>query len=130
MKPAKDQMELVNAFQAVGTNRGAAALCGTTHKTVKRVVALRAAGNAGEARGAGQDGRDGKAARARRITPHNAALVEDLIAQRVAASDGRITPKRLLPVARAAGDTGLARDLWRAVTTAKAVWKKRRVYRP
>ncbi|MGQ0618070.1 MAG: hypothetical protein ACT4PW_13960, partial [Acidimicrobiia bacterium] len=29
---------LVAAFEQVGTFRGAAALCGTTHKTVKRVV--------------------------------------------------------------------------------------------
>ena len=31
-------MEIVNAFAAVGSYRGAAALCGTTHKTVKRVL--------------------------------------------------------------------------------------------
>ncbi len=31
-------METVNAYAAVGSYRGAAALCGTTHKTVKRVL--------------------------------------------------------------------------------------------
>ncbi len=31
-------MEIVNAYAAVGSYRGAAALCGTTHKTVKRVL--------------------------------------------------------------------------------------------
>jgi hypothetical protein len=29
-------MEIVNAYEFVGSYRGAAALCGTTHKTVKR----------------------------------------------------------------------------------------------
>ena len=38
MKSARDEMDIVNAYQAVGTYRGAAALCGTTHKTVKRVL--------------------------------------------------------------------------------------------
>ena len=32
-------MDIVAAYEQVGTFRGAAALCGTTHKTVKRVVA-------------------------------------------------------------------------------------------
>ena len=31
-------MDIVAAFEQVGTYRGAAALCGTTHKTVKRVI--------------------------------------------------------------------------------------------
>jgi hypothetical protein len=29
-------MEIVNAYAAVGSYRGVAAVCGTTHKTVKR----------------------------------------------------------------------------------------------
>ena len=31
-------MEIANAYALVGSYRGAAALCGTTHKTVERVV--------------------------------------------------------------------------------------------
>ena len=31
-------MEIVNAYEVVGTYRGGAALCGTTHKTVKRIM--------------------------------------------------------------------------------------------
>jgi hypothetical protein len=31
-------MDIVAAFEQVGTYRGAAALCGTTHKTVRRVI--------------------------------------------------------------------------------------------
>src|SRR5207244_4464067 len=34
-------MEIVNAYELVGTYRGAAALCGTTAKTVKRVIERR-----------------------------------------------------------------------------------------
>jgi hypothetical protein len=56
--------------------------------------------------------------------------VRDLVAQRVAASDGRISAKRL-PVAQAAGYAGSARNFRRAVAEAKAAWKRqRRVYRP
>ena len=38
MKSGMEQMEIVNAYELVGSYRGAAALCGTTHKTVKRVM--------------------------------------------------------------------------------------------
>ena len=50
MKCARDQMDIVNAYAALGTYRGAAALCGTTHKTVKRVLERRARGEAGRRR--------------------------------------------------------------------------------
>ena len=38
MKSARDRMSIISAYQQVGTYRGAAAVCGTTHKTVKRVI--------------------------------------------------------------------------------------------
>jgi hypothetical protein len=38
MKSSREQMEIVNAYELVGSYRGAAALCGTTHKTVKRIM--------------------------------------------------------------------------------------------
>ena len=47
MKSARDEMDIVHAYQAVGSYRGAAELCGTTHKTVKRVVQRQAAGQVG-----------------------------------------------------------------------------------
>ena len=43
MKSLRDEMEIVNAYELVGTYRGAAALCGTTAKTVKRVLERRTA---------------------------------------------------------------------------------------
>jgi hypothetical protein len=39
-------MEIVNAYELVGSYRGAAELCGTTHKTVKRVIERREVGQA------------------------------------------------------------------------------------
>ena len=61
----------------------------------------------------------------------NTANVQALIADRVRASDGRISAKRLLPIVEAAGYGGSARNLRRAVATAKAEWKRtRRHYRP
>jgi hypothetical protein len=37
-------MDIISAYQQAGTYRGAAALCGTTHKTVKRVIERAQAG--------------------------------------------------------------------------------------
>ena len=33
-----ERMDVIAAYESVGTYRGAAELCGTTHKTVKRIV--------------------------------------------------------------------------------------------
>ena len=90
-------------------------LCGTTHKTVKRVLERLAAGQV----------------EPRVPSPSNTAGVVDLIAQKVQATDGRISAKRLLPLARAAGYVGSARNFRRAVATAKRTWKRERhTYRP
>lgn len=110
-------MDIINAYEETGSMRAAAALCGTTHKTVRRVLARRAAGQ--------QPGRR------RTPRPGLAEPFTDLIYRKVKATDGRITAKRLLPVARADGYTGSARTFRRAVATQKALWRKhRRVYRP
>ena len=37
-------MNIISTYREVGTYRGAAELCGTTHKTVKRVVERAEAG--------------------------------------------------------------------------------------
>ena len=37
-------MDIVAAYQQVGTYRGAAAMCGTTHKTVRRIIERAEAG--------------------------------------------------------------------------------------
>ena len=86
MKSPREHMEIVNAYELVGSYRGAAELCGTTHKTVKRVLARRDVGQPN-----------------RRVSATNTVGVQALIAERVRASDGRIGAKRLLPMVQAAG---------------------------
>jgi len=111
-------MDIVAAFEQVGTYRGAAALCGTTHRTVKRVIEARMAGELVDAP-------------RRRSLPRNTDAVAELIAEKVRATDGRISAKRLLPVAQAAGYAGSARNFRRAVADAKRGWRRdRRVFRP
>jgi len=104
-------MDIISAYREVGTYRSAAELCGTTHKTVKRVVERFEADQAG--------------------TPpepveraHNYDAVVELVTERVAKSQGRISAKRLLPIARAAGYDGSARNFRRLVADAKALWRK------
>lgn len=110
-------MEILDAYETVGSYRGAAALCGTTPKTVKRVVARLRQGQLGR--------------RPAPPRPHATDGVRALIAERVQRSDGRISAKRLLPTAQAAGYTGSARSFRRAVAIAKADWqRRRRTYRP
>ena len=46
MKCPREHMEIVNAYELVGSYRGAAELCGTTHKTVKRIIERRDMGEA------------------------------------------------------------------------------------
>ncbi len=93
MKNAKERMDVIAAYRDVGTFRGAAAICGTTHKTVRRIIEAHLAASAGQAR-------------VREPRARNYAQVADLVADKVARTDGRISAKRLLPVARAAGYEG------------------------
>lgn len=114
MKHARDQLNILNAYDELGSYRAAAALCGTTHKTVRRVVERRARPT------------PPTASRPKKTDPFTA-----LIEARVRATDGRISAKRLLPVCRAEGYTGSARHLRRAVAVAKASHRReRRTYRP
>ena len=100
-------MDVIAAYENVGTYRGAAELCGTTHKTVKRIVDAHEAGEPAE-RGRG----------------HNYDQVADLVAQRVAKTQGKISAKRLLPTARAAGYGGSPRNFRRLVAEAKQAWRR------
>ena len=115
MKSARNKLDILSAYRELGSYRAAAALCGTTPKTVRRVVERRA-------------GRPPVEPMAR---PRNTDPLAALLAERVRATDGRISAKRLLPAARAAGYAGSARNLRRAVATIKTAWRtERRVYRP
>ena len=113
----REELDIITAYQKVGTYRGAADICGTTHKTVKRVV---------ERHAAGQD----RPVRAPR--PANYEDVRTLVAQDVKDTRGRISAKRLLPRARAAGYTGSARNFRRLVAQEKKAWRAQhgRTHRP
>jgi hypothetical protein len=101
-------MDMHAAYREVGTYRAAAEICGTTPKTVKRAVLAAAAKEKGEDR----------------VIEHNYDAVRDVIAARVAKTQGKMSAKRLLPVANAAGYTGSARNLRRLVAEAKADWRR------
>ena len=98
MKSARERMDIIAAYREVGSYRGAAALCGTTHRTVKRVIERHDAGGLPAAR----------LPRAR-----NYDQFADLVWERVGKTQGRISAKRLLPVARAAGYGGSPRNFRR-----------------
>jgi transposase len=107
-------LDILTAFADLGSYRAAAALCGTTHKTVRRVVARRSHLPA-----------------ERPTRSKNTDALTAIITERVRWTDGRISAKRLLPLCRAAGYLGSARNLRRAVAEAKALQRRdRRVYRP
>lgn len=109
MKNARERMDVLAAYREVGSYRGAAAICGTTHKTVKRIV---------------QRHNVGGAAPVRKDRGRNYDEVRTLVAERVRASHGKISAKRLLPAARAAGYVGSARNFRRLVAEAKQAWRR------
>jgi transposase len=104
-------MDILAAYREVGSYRGAAAICGTTHKTVRRVLEAHEASCAGVSRPAGRD------------RGRNYDGVRDLVSEKVRKSQGRISAKRLLPAARAAGYEGSARNFRRLVAEVKAAWR-------
>ena len=109
MKNARERMDVISAYREVGSCRGAAAICGTTHKTVKRIIRQHEAGATPVE----------KTPRAR-----NYDEVVDLVTKRVKDTGGRISGKRLLPAARAAGYVGSARNFRRLVADAKRAWRQ------
>src|SRR3981189_3193727 len=64
LKTARQELDIINAYEETGSLRAAAALCGTTHKTVKRVLARREGGARAGRRG-GRGGAVGGGAAAR-----------------------------------------------------------------
>jgi hypothetical protein len=102
-------MDIISAYREAGTYRGAAVISGTTPKTVKRVIARHQAGG----------GTPPRSPRER-----NYDIVTALVAERVAGTAGRISAKRLLPAARAAGYGGSPRNFRRLVAAQKQVWRQ------
>jgi transposase len=101
-------MDIISAYREVGTYRGAAEIAGTTPKTVKRVIDRQEAGGA---------------APERAVRGRNYDGVVELVAARVAKTAGRISAKRLLPAARAAGYVGSPRNFRRLVAAQKQLWR-------
>lgn len=109
-------MDVIAAYREVGSYRGAAAMCGTTHKTVRRIVEAQLAGGERPRQPAGAAGRRGRG--------HNYDAVAELVAERVGRTSGRISAKRLLPAARTAGYVGSARNFRRLVAAEKQRWRR------
>lgn len=101
-------MDIIAAYREVGSYRGAAELCGTTPKTVRRIIQRHEAG--------GQRPQ-------RKPREHNYDRVVELVRGRVQATRGRISAKRLLPAARTAGYGGSARNFRRLVAAEKRAWR-------
>ncbi len=115
MKSLRERLDILTAYRDLASFRAAAALCGTTDKTVKRVVLRQQQGPPPP----------------RPLRRHNTAVARDVVREKLAATDGRISAKRLLPLARAAGYAGSARNFRRLVRELKDEWRRRRrVYRP
>ena len=74
MMTARDQLDILTTYQELGSYRATATLCGTTHKTVRRVVERRS-----------------KPATERPSRPRNTDIVRELIAAKVKRTDGRIS---------------------------------------
>ena len=102
-------MDIIAAYREAGTYRGAAEIAGTTHKTVRRVIERHEAGGAAPVRAPRGHNYDGVAA---------------LVAERVERTQGRISAKRLLPAARAAGYGGSDRNFRRLVAECKQAWRR------
>jgi transposase len=107
-------LDIINAYRELGSYRAAAKLCGTTHKTVRRIV----------------ERQQGAAKPERPRRPRATDVVADLIGERVERTQGRISAKRLLVAARAAGYEGSDRSFRRAVAEAKAALRRQRSFRP
>jgi hypothetical protein len=114
LKNARERMDVIAAYRDVGSYRGAAEICCTTHKTVKRIITAHEAGIP-------------PVQRAPR--PRNYDEVADLVERKVKATSGRISAKRLLPAARAAGYAGSDRNFRRLVAAAKKAWRSEQARR-
>lgn len=104
-------MELVAAYERVGTYRGAAAMCGVDPKTAKRKIEAHRRGVLSEDRAR------------RAAVPKNTDKVRDVVIAAVREAHGRVTAKRLLAVARTAGYSGSGRNFRRLVADVKRAYK-------
>jgi hypothetical protein len=100
-------LDVVTAYRKVGTYRGAAEMCGVTHKTVKRII------------------EKDQAAADRVERRKNYESVRALVAHEIDQTKGKISAKRLLSTARAAGYAGSDRNFRRLVATERGKYRQR-----
>ncbi len=107
MLSARKKLDVITAYREVGTYRDAAEMCGVTHKTVKRIIEA------------------DQAATERVERRRNYESVRALVVAKVEGTRGKISAKRLLPEATAAGYTGSARNFRRLVAQEKTRYRQR-----
>ena len=91
---------------------GAAEICGTSHKTVRRIIAA-------------HELLSERGCSPRRVPrARNYDEVAELVGEAVAKTVGKISAKRLLPAARAAGYAGPDWNFRRLVAQAKSEWRR------
>ena len=106
MLSARKQLDVINAYREVGSYRAAAAICGVTHKTVKRIV-------------------EKEQAQAERVARRcNYESVRGVVADKIKVTDGRISAKRLLPLVRAEGYEGSDRNFRRLVADERTKYRR------
>jgi transposase len=103
---ARKQLDVITAYRKVGTYRGAAEMCGVTHKTVKRII------------------EKDRAAAERVERRKNYESVRALVATEIDDTKGKISAKRLLPTARAAGYAGSDRNFRRLVAQERSKYRQ------
>jgi hypothetical protein len=75
LKNARERMDVLAAYRQVGSYRSAAVICGTPHKTVRRIVEAHEAASV-----------DGERVEQRKARGHNYDDVTDLVAKKVESS--------------------------------------------
>ncbi len=104
---AREKLNVITAYREVGTYRGAAQMCGVTHKTVRRMLEA------------------DQAAEVRVARCRNYESIRALVTAKVEGTRGKISAKRLLPEATASGYEGSARNFRRLVAQEKARYRQR-----
>ena len=103
---ARKQLDVITAYREVGTYRGAAAICGVTHKTVKRIVSRE------------------QALQARVERRKNYESVRGLVAKELKDTKGKLSAKRLFPKAKAEGYEGSDRNFRRLVAQERSKYRQ------
>src|SRR2546429_637295 len=106
MLSARKQLDVITAYRRVGSYRGAAEICGVTHKTVKRIVEK-------------DQAQVGRVERRR-----NYESVRCTVAHELKETRGLLSAKRLLPLARAAGYQGSDRNFRRLVAQERSKYRQ------